>query len=151
MGFAFIPPALLNSWCVCWVSFTEILTLRSHSSVVITISEPTTAYSPPPPHVSLHFCLYLVLSFLPLSVLKSFYNISSWSLSLLHGIVYILHHQCYCIVHSLIQIELAPFLISFPFLFCWSRCKYARENKIEISQSWTSFLKPHANLTQACG
>lgn len=44
MGFVFTPPVLPNSWCVCWVSFSEIPTLRSHSSVVITISEPTTAY-----------------------------------------------------------------------------------------------------------
>lgn len=45
MGFAFIPSVLHNSRYGQWVSFSETLTLRSHSFVVITISNPTTAYS----------------------------------------------------------------------------------------------------------
>lgn len=60
MGFAIIPPVHINSWCVCWVSFTEILTLRSHSSVVITISELSTAYFPP--H-SMYPCTFVYIWF----------------------------------------------------------------------------------------
>lgn len=109
MEFAFIPSVLHNSRYGQWVSFSETLTLRSHSFVVITISDPATAYTFFP--CVYHFVLIYILSFFPLSALKLFCSISSWPLSLLHGILYIIPHICCCTVHSLIQRELALFLI----------------------------------------
>lgn len=135
MDFAFIPSVLCNSRYGHWVSFSETLTWRPYSFVVITISDPATAFSffPYMYHfvlVYISFCLSTQCLEALLQHIKLAFVFTPWKS--LHYPSHLLLHCSFPHPHRTCPF---PIFFFFSFLFCFSGFKYARENKIEICLS----------------